>query len=174
MGHPLPLSLYVHSYTLRNQSQTSARLFLPYRSQWNELHNPVAQQNHLVCVRVFDDKFKSLKQLKIFLDLESMSAPTYGQDLYSHEDTGKLRSQRGLALRCPQATVYLNPFSSKTVKTTWPYRKGLGVGNLRSFHLYSIPEYLQFVSVSAWWQMWSDWGKNLDLRVDLDSNLEPE
>jgi len=34
-------------------------------------------------------KFKSLKQLKIFLDLESMSAPTYGQDLY----TGKLRSQ---------------------------------------------------------------------------------
>ena len=44
-------------------------------------------------------EFKSLKRLQVFFNLAFTSAvPGYGNDLYNHEDTEKLRSQRGVAV----------------------------------------------------------------------------
>jgi len=43
---------------------------------------------------LWQGEFKSLKQLTIFFNFESMSGPTYGEDLYNHEYT-ELRSQCG-------------------------------------------------------------------------------
>jgi len=48
-------------------------------------------------LRLWQDIFKSLKRFTISLNFESISVPSYGEDLYNHE-YAELRSQRGVAV----------------------------------------------------------------------------
>jgi len=66
---------------------------------------------------LWQGEFKSLKRLTIFLNFESMSVPSYGENLYNHEYADKLRSQRNVAV---DIISMCNPFLSSSPPVDYP------------------------------------------------------
>ena len=111
---------------------------------------------------LWQGEFKSLKRLTIFLNFESMSMPSYGENLYNHEYADKLRSQRDVAV---DIISMCNPFLSSSRPVDYPmfnFQCALTLFNVIRFEL---GRRITLTGMAGWLLMLT----RLKLSVDNDS-----